>query len=63
MKRGDTIPGSRMIREFCGCCGEPMRVFELKGKPCCSDCSPANHKRGTSMHRAAGQKAKIGETS
>ncbi len=41
--RGDPIPGSILIREFCKECKEPMRVVHLAEKeedrPLCSECS------------------------
>jgi hypothetical protein len=44
MKRGDMIPGSRFVRDFCRRCRTPMRVskdaFEAKYECFCEVCAP-----------------------
>lgn len=37
-KRGDRIAGSKLYRDFCCGCGEPIRVTEADGKQTCEDC-------------------------
>jgi hypothetical protein len=63
-QRGDKIKGSRLFRDFCNCCGQPMRVqFRVdfsKKVPYCTDCTPSEEFAHT--HRTPGQKAKIGRT-
>ncbi len=37
--RGTPIAGSKLLRDYCSCCGEPMRVTSIDGGPrCCLDC-------------------------
>ena len=36
---GDRIPGSRYVRAYCTCCGEPIRVTDLTTSPqSCDQC-------------------------
>jgi hypothetical protein len=37
--RGDAIPGSRYVRDFCVTCGEPIRV-NIVGDHQCLSCKP-----------------------
>ena len=40
--RGTAVPGSHLLRDYCGSCAEPIRVtasdFDPKRRPTCSDC-------------------------
>ncbi len=38
LHRGDAIPGSRYVRDFCSTCREPIRVEQAHGKHTCADC-------------------------
>ncbi len=40
--RGTAIKGSALVRDFCGICGEPIRVAQvyLDVQNYCSDCTP-----------------------
>ena len=29
LKRGEPVPGSKYVRDFCAACGEPMRVVSV----------------------------------
>ena len=37
---GERIPGSRLFRDFCISCGEPMRVVDAGRPNTCLDCRP-----------------------
>ncbi len=37
-RAGDRIPGSKYVRAFCECCGEPMRVPTEKIVSFCHSC-------------------------
>lgn len=39
-KRGEKIPGSRFVRDFCNDCGTPMRVVAIDIPHWCEDCDP-----------------------
>lgn len=36
-QRGEPIPGSKLVRDFCVLCDEPIRVFNV-GHHYCTDC-------------------------
>ena len=39
-KRGEHIPGSKYLRDYCCVCGEAIRVVALIPCNFCSDCNP-----------------------
>ena len=39
-ERGDAIPGSRFLRDFCDACGEPIRVTSIARPNHCDSCRP-----------------------
>ena len=45
--RGDPIPGSRYVRDFCRLCGDPIRVSSVTGitLALCEGCDESMHGR------------------
>lgn len=39
-RRGNSIPGSRFVRGYCGGCGEPIRIVSRGHIGYCEDCGP-----------------------
>ena len=40
---GSPIPGSRLVRDYCATCGEPIRVTSCGGEHICSSCRAGWH--------------------
>lgn len=62
-KRGDRIARSKLYRDFCCGCGEPIRVTEADGQQTCEDCR--GHRDGMmrgEQGRALHQRYKLGST-
>jgi hypothetical protein len=45
---GDSIPGSRLVRDFCCICGEAIRVVSIGSAHVCLDCEPTGKPGATS---------------
>jgi hypothetical protein len=41
-RRGSSIPGSRLVRDYCWYCGQPMRALGRAQRPMCTDCMSPN---------------------
>jgi hypothetical protein len=47
---GSPIKGSKLVRAYCGCCKEPMRVGNGVDPPhICSDCRRPNYESGARL--------------
>lgn len=63
-KRGEPIPGSHMLREFCGHCGEAVRVYPaaLEKRNYCLECD-GHEREGRLDHTPLGRRVGFGHTS
>lgn len=50
---GSRIPGSKLIRDFCACCGEAIRVCDISQKNFCLECRSTEDGMGISLDQAA----------
>ena len=53
---GSSIRGSKLVRDYCVRCGEPIRVVSVSPGVCCLDCHPTGRpgkSNGRSTHDAA----------
>jgi hypothetical protein len=50
---GSRIPGSKLIRDFCACCGEPIRVVCISKNNVCLDCTRSPNDFGGCQDRTA----------
>ena len=53
---GSPIEGSKLYRDYCLRCGEPIRVISVTPGACCLDCKPTGHpgvSYGRSTHETA----------
>ena len=61
--KGQRIPGSRLLRDFCCGCGQPMRVQCPNSNPVCEECEGG---QGGSIRsekmRCFAQRSKMGKT-
>lgn len=46
--RGQRIPGSNLLRDFCARCLEPIRTDRPNGQQFCRQCDPPRIRPGTS---------------
>jgi len=59
--RGEQIEGSKLVRDFCCCCGEAMRVKSVEHGPnTCLDCKNTVNPNQGEANRAYPQRAKMG---
>lgn len=50
---GAAIPGSKLVRDFCACCGEAIRVVCISKKNFCLECRSTEDGMGISLDQAA----------
>lgn len=50
---GAAIPGSKLIRDFCACCGEAIRVVCISKKNFCLECRDSHTDFGGGLDQAA----------
>lgn len=60
-ERGDTIVGSRFIRDFCADCGEPIRVISIETPNYCTECRPEGTKERLPGSHLVGEKLHLGK--
>lgn len=60
-QRGDSIPGSRFLRDFCESCGEPIRVTSVSSANYCNDCKPSGNKEHLPGSHLVGEKLHLGK--
>ena len=53
---GSRIEGSKLFRDYCVCCAEPIRVASVTPGACCLDCKPTGCP-GTSCGRSTHETA------
>lgn len=46
-QRGQPIPGSKLLREFCWRCDAPLRVLAIGAPAYCEECEPRQPPPGT----------------
>lgn len=63
-KRGDPIPGTHLVRDYCGHCGEAIRVVfvEPDRRNYCLDCD-GHQRAGRLDYTPEGQRVGFGRTS
>ena len=63
-ERGEKIPGSQLVRDYCGHCGEAIRVVDAspEKKNYCLECDGHAH-AGRLEHTPLGQRVGFGRTS
>jgi hypothetical protein len=60
-QKGDTIPGSRFLRDFCEGCGEPIRVINVATPNYCTECDPAPVREVLHNAHMVGEKLHLGK--
>ena len=60
-ERGDPIPGSKFLRDFCAECEEPIRVTSISTQNYCHECRPEGEKERLPGSHLVGEKLHLGK--